>query len=121
VRPPRQGDDPLDALARTIGPFTSGRLLSATEVAVRLGVSRDWVYAYAGELGVCGSAAGSVRGCGSILSSSGVPLRPGCPTQYVRHALARADRSRAEWTSSCSRSARPARYRLAVGAVAEDI
>lgn len=41
--------DPLDAITAALG--TPGQLISATQVAAGLGVSRDWVYEHAGELG----------------------------------------------------------------------
>lgn len=49
--------DPLDGSAqelasRALGAYgVPGQLVSAGEVAMRLGVSRGWVYAHAGELG----------------------------------------------------------------------
>jgi len=50
-------DDPLDRLASTLVPRIAaslgqpGRLLNASEVAERCGVTRGWVYDHAGELG----------------------------------------------------------------------
>lgn len=41
--------DPLDAIAAALG--TPGQLITASQVASGLGVTRDWVYEHAGELG----------------------------------------------------------------------
>ncbi len=41
-----------------------GALLSAEQVATRLGVERSWVYDHAEELVSCASARGRARGCG---------------------------------------------------------
>lgn len=41
--------DPRDAIAAALG--TPGQLITASQVATGLGVTRDWVYEHAGELG----------------------------------------------------------------------
>src|SRR3954452_9001910 len=50
-------EDPLEQLARRVAPLVAGsigdgiRLLDASEVAKRCGVTRGWVYEHAAELG----------------------------------------------------------------------